>query len=285
MLESIRYATAWLNAGRAYKKALSQDRETFEAERLRRFRKFAKFAIESSRYYAEIASSRRINPSKCFPADFPVLTRDVLQKRYDDILTPADLCHQQIADFLAVDDDPCSDFRNKYVLVHSSGTTGKNVWVPFTRAEWLHGVCRATRYWGKPKWGQRTVYLGVTEGRHAGVAISRRSRNLITRWFNRCRNIHVNTPVKSMVDQLNRFQPHALQGYAGTIFLMAIEQRAGRLKIGKPSWILIGGEVVSPRCQAVIREVFDCPRYRRLRVDRTFTDGRQFQERFPHEAL
>lgn len=102
------------------------DRRGFDARQLRRFRSLAQFSKSKSPYYARIMEQRRIDPARCHPEDFPELTKADIIKYFDDIITVPAITKRDVAAFLAQSHDPTDQFHGRYIVVHSSGTTGES---------------------------------------------------------------------------------------------------------------------------------------------------------------
>ena len=92
--------------------------------RLKRFRKLVDHAKDNSPYYTRLIIDRNINVDSCTPADFPELTKVMLMENFDDIVTDRRISKQRIAEFLTQSSDPKELFLNKYIVMHTSGTSG-----------------------------------------------------------------------------------------------------------------------------------------------------------------
>ncbi len=84
-----------------------------------------------------------------------------------------------------------------------------------------------------------------------------RVRKRSPRRAKRMLGLSVLTPLPTLVQALNEFQPAALSGYSTVLTLLAEEQRAGRLRI-KPAMVLTGAESLSAASHARIEEAFHC---------------------------
>jgi len=103
----------------------SLNRRTFEARQLRKFRALAHILRARSPYYARIMDERRIEPARCRPQDFPVLTKADVIQHFDEIITAPEVTKRAVTDFLSQSHDAAELFRGRYIIVHSSGTTGE----------------------------------------------------------------------------------------------------------------------------------------------------------------
>jgi hypothetical protein len=94
-----------------------------EARKLGRFRDLARHANDHAPYPARIIKEREIDLNNCMRLDFPVLTKAMLMTNYDDIVTDRLISKQVIADFLGKPSDPKELLFDKYVVLHTSGTS------------------------------------------------------------------------------------------------------------------------------------------------------------------
>jgi len=83
----------------------SLNRRTFEARQLRKFRALAHILRARSPYYARIMDERRIEPARCRPQDFPVLTKADVIQHFDEIITAPEVTKRAVTDFLSQSHD------------------------------------------------------------------------------------------------------------------------------------------------------------------------------------
>ena len=81
-------------------------RAQLEAEKLAEFRRLVRHAHEHSPYYRRIIAERGIDVASCTPLDFPVLTKSLLMRHFDEIVTAPGVTKSAIAEFLTRSHDP-----------------------------------------------------------------------------------------------------------------------------------------------------------------------------------
>jgi phenylacetate-CoA ligase len=232
----------------------SATRAELEAIKLRKFRSLLRHARLHAPYYANIIRERGLDVDTCTPADFPVLTKTILMANFDAIVTDPRITKKVVADFLTRSSDPKERLFGKITVVHTSGTSGEVGYFLYAPAD--HARMRASsmrnraafRHLIPRRWPGlrrfRVAFYGATGGHYAGVTgVAAMQRNL-ARIFVNAQAFEVNTPLPSVIERLNAFQPDVIFGYTTALKMLADEQRAGRLKI-QPMAVSATGEMVT----------------------------------------
>ena len=232
----------------------SATRAELEAIKLRKFRSLVRHASLHAPYYAGIIRERGLSVDTCTPADFPVLTKTLLMANFDAIVTDPRITKKVVADFLTRSSDPKERLFGEITVVHTSGTSGEVGYFLYAPAD--HARMRASsmrnravfRHLMPRRWPGlrrfRVAFYGATGGHYAGVTgVAAMQRNLARIVVN-AQAFEVNTPLPSVINQLNQFQPDVIFGYTTALKMLADEQRAGRLKI-QPMAVAATGEMVT----------------------------------------
>jgi phenylacetate-coenzyme A ligase PaaK-like adenylate-forming protein len=233
-------------------------RAAFEARRLHKFRNLARFVQHRSRHYARIMQEHGIDPRTCQPEDFPVLTKADVVTNFDDIVTDPSVTRQHVHDFLAQSRDPSDRFLGRYVVVHSSGTTGEKGYFLYSDREWSRGLSsfgtlRDFQLLSGRR--QRVAFIGATGGHLAGISIMATLRDPMLRPIFRFASYDINAPFERTVAALNQFQPDVVVAYGLAIGTMAEHQLAGRLSI-RPRVVTNSGEAITPMDRAQAEAAF-----------------------------
>lgn len=188
----------------------------------------------------------------------PVTSKKQLMAHFDEWVTDPDVTLEKARAFV---DDPGrmgEHFLGRYTALLTSGTTGApGIFLLDDRsmAVTMAMMARMVRRWLGARdvahilaRGWRLANVVATGGHFAGV-IAAAQRPRVVRAF------AVQTPLRELVDQLNRFDPVILGGYASTIVLLAGERAAGRLRIA-PIMVLPIAEGLAPEQYDRIGEVF-----------------------------
>lgn len=202
--------------------------------------------------------------------DFPPVRKPLLMANFDGWVTDPAVTLQKAREFsrdLSKIGDP---FLDKYLLCTTSGTTGEpalllhdafdlNVFgilallrsIP-TYFDGL-GALKAFRH------GVRTAMFSAGGGHFSGLAgFLRNQRRMKFSTARLGRFFDVLEPIQKQIDELNTFQPTVLVGYPSAMWLVAQEQRAGRLNIA-PKLVVAMGETLTDTLRQDLADAFDCP--------------------------
>jgi len=229
-------------------------RERLEQRNLARFRKLVGFVARRSPFYADVIREHRVNVATARPDDFPVLAKETLIERFDEIATDPRVRREPIERFLAGSHDARDLYLGRFVVVHSSGSSGRVSCIAYSREEWLHGAAQFERIirFGL---GKKIAFVGATQGHYAGVSFALALASPLSRLFYDTRAFDVNRPRDDTIADLNAFQPRVLASYARVLVELAEAQRRGELRIA-PKAVLSGGEPLLPADRAFLRSAF-----------------------------
>jgi phenylacetate-CoA ligase len=247
----------WLKALWNHWRHSRMTREQLEAAQLRKFRKLVSWAHVHSPYYRKIIEERKIDPHTCVPTDFPILTKSDVNEHFDEIVTDRSLSRKRIADFLAQSADPGNLLDGRYHVVHTSGTSGTLGYYVYSRESWIRGASQVVRA-SRLRWRRRVAFVAATRGHFAGVSLMLTGNRGTNGWFYDVRPFDVGQPLAKIVEELNRFQPHMLSGYAAILKMLGEAQERGELRI-HPTELGNGGEPLLPDVKAYLEKVFGVP--------------------------
>lgn len=229
-------------------------RERLLQRNLERFRGLVGFVARRSPFYRDVIRERGIDPATARPEDFPVLTKETLIERFDDIATDPRVRRKAVEGFLDRSRDPRELFLGRFVVVHSSGSSGRVSCVVYSRNEWLHAGAQFERIirFGFRK---KIAYVGATQGHYAGVSLATALTSPLVRLFYVSRAFDVNRPREETIADLNAFRPRVLTGYARVLVELAEAKQRGELRIS-PKAIVSGGEPLLPADRDFLRRTF-----------------------------
>jgi phenylacetate-coenzyme A ligase PaaK-like adenylate-forming protein len=246
---------------REFRRAAKLTRAELEAQKLGKFRRLVRHARDRSPYYRRIIEERGIDVERCQPLDFPVLTKTLLMKHFDEIVTAPGVTKRAIADFLTRSNDPTERFLGKYRVIHTSGSSGEVGYFVYSPQDWARGVAmrpREQRMARKRKGKFRLAYFAAIDGHYAGVTLIRSIESGIARFFVELRSFEVNSPLPEVIAGLNEFQPDALAGYTTALKILAEKQRAGELDLRYLVGIMTAGEATTESDRALLEQTFQC---------------------------
>lgn len=211
-------------------------RAEFEVERLARFRRHLAFAASRSRYYAEVLRTRRVDAATATPADLPVLTKDILRERFDDIVTDGRITAAAVAQFLHRSRDSRELFLGEFRVLHTSGSSGPPGCVVFSERDWVRGMAQwlrpAFRPPGSGEWRPyRIAYFGAISGHFGGVSMATPTHDGLLRRLVQVCLLDVDAPLAETLRKLDAHRPDFVVGYVVALKVLAEAQLAGKLAI------------------------------------------------------
>lgn len=227
----------------------------------KKFRKILKFAYKNSKFYHDLYSSNGINEANIDTIDIekiPTLDKETLMENLDDVLTVDDVSKEEILSFLDKSKDPNELFKNKYHIIHSSGSSGKLGLFVYSKKEWDTVYPYITKVFDFKFRRNKSVFIGAAGGHFVGASFSSWGSKGISGLFNKPLILNVNEPIQDIIDKLNNFQPTILGGYFNAMKILAKKQEDGVLKIN-PRILVNCGEGVIRRDKKYIENVFSAP--------------------------
>ncbi|MFJ8942630.1 phenylacetate--CoA ligase family protein [Streptomyces sp. NPDC102395] len=245
------------------RRTLRQGPDALAHRQRERLASMVDFARANSPYYRELY---RTLPERVEdPALLPVTHKQDLMARFDDWVTDPEVTVDRVRAFVADRRRVGERFLGRYLVTTTSGTTGHRGL--FLLDDHAAAVVRALSLRAARRsltpaltarllaHRMRSAHIVATSGHLAAYAVIARSRaagRLSTRGI---RVMSAHSPLPELVDQLNRYRPVFLAGYATVIALLAGEQLAGRLRIA-PAAVSLLAEGVSDRDHRRIRSAF-----------------------------
>lgn len=247
------------------KRNTTMTRKNMIALQQKKLRKILKYAYHHSQYYHKTFTEAGItekNINSIPLSKFPTINKTTLIQNFDNIVTQKELSQQKLIDF---DNDNNRDkrtFKNKYHVVHSSGSTGKPAYFVYDNQAWesmLIGVIRAA-LWNmsmpqilkyllqKP----RILYIAATDGRYGGAmavgdGIEGVKGNQLF--------IDINMPLKKWIEKTKHFQPDMIVGYPSAIKILGELVESGELDVNVFR-VISCGEPLSDNLRQYFKKVF-----------------------------
>ena len=257
---------------RTYRRNGRLDRAGLEALQLRKFRAMVRHAMGNTEFYAQLYQG--VDPDKVVPRDLPVVTKADLLGHFHEFLTDSTLRREDLEEFVTDPDNIGKFYRDRYVLFHTSGTTGQTTVMVYDREAFEHikavGLVRGFDRPASP-WTALKAAVNPNKSKFAIVVITGGLYPAVTNFhympkatnaFFEMKLFSLFTPMEELVEALNEYQPWFLIGYPSVIQALAYEQKAGRLKIldGPPRRsVATLSEPLLPQVRRLVREVWDLP--------------------------
>ncbi len=225
----------------------------------KKFRKIIRYAYKNSKFYQEYYTSKNISEKdleNISMEDLPVIDKEMLIDNLDDVFTVDDISKKEILSFLDKSKNPNELFKNKYHIIHSSGSSGKLGLFAYSKKEWDTVYPYITKVFDFNFRKNKSVFIGAAGGHFAGVSFSSWGNRGILKLFNEPLIINVNEPIDEIIEKLNEFQPTILGGYFNALKILAQKKDEGLLNI-TPKILVNCGEGITTKEKKYIEDVFD----------------------------
>jgi len=228
--------------------------EHFWSKTLGRLADMVRSAKLNSRFYAELYKD--IDPDNFTLEELPTTSKNLLMDNFDDVLTVRDVNYKQILDFTG---DPAKVgqlLQGKYVVAHTSGTTGVRGYFINSMDEWAQTITQSLVPPAKAhilmlldqvatlpvrpfkRW--RALSIIATGGHYLSplaYIFTPRLKDVLVD----LKTVDLFTPVDDLVKLINEFKPTYLQSYPSVLHTLVLEAAAGRMT-HKPRIVLGGAE-------------------------------------------
>lgn len=174
-------------------------------------------------------------------------------------LRHCNITKSMVMDFLGKSKNPNDLMLNKFQVLHTSGSSGEVGYFVFSQADWGRGVAQypRVRLERQNRGRVRLAYFAATEGHFGGVSLVTTLRRRVIRRLVNLGIFEVNSPLETVLEELNSFKPEVLIGYTTAIKMLAEKQLAGALNIA-PTVVETSGESLSVEDRAFLTETFKC---------------------------
>ncbi len=237
---------------RAQERSCGWTRAQLESHQARSVAALRSYALAHSPFYRQFHRGFETRTLQ----ELPVLTKSILMEHFDDLVTDRRLHLADVENFLRSDE---SDglYLDQYVVLATSGSTGRRGVFVFDQQEWIRAVAAITRpiAWaqspGASRKPPRAALIASASRWHYSARVG---RALASRLAPALR-LDAAAPVEELVAQLNAWQPLALATYPSVLRQLAAEQAAGRLKIPLRN-IATSAEVLTADVRAAVRRAW-----------------------------
>jgi len=239
--------------------------EQIEASQREGLRALLARALEHSPFHRRRLGD--IDPRRFDLADLtslPVMTKAQMMESLDDVFTDPRLNRHLVEQALAATSTEPIPILGHYSALASGGVSGqRGVFVsdPEARAGFILSGLRSLMArlgppGGLPPGGLTIAMVSAASAVHATGSMPA--------WGTggplplRAISVPVTLPLMEIVERLNAVQPVVLYGYPSMLARLAVEQRAGRLRVA-PMSVVTSSETLAPEQRAVITEAFEAP--------------------------
>ncbi len=232
----------------------------------KKLRKMLKYAYDHSEYYRQAFQAAGITGKNIgiTPLEaFPTIDKQGLLKYFDKLITVSDITQEELLRFDESTEKDRRAFKEKYHIVHSSGSTGKPGYFVYDNNAWssmLIGIIRAA-LWGmsmpqilkflaeKP----RIAYIAATDGRYGGaMAVGDGIDGVGALQM----HLDVKTPLSEWVERIREFKPNMIIGYSSAVKILAELVESGDVKLDIAR-VVTCGEPLGANLRRYLENVFN----------------------------
>lgn len=225
-----------------------------------------KHAWNHSAYYRnsfEMSGIKEEDLSTLPLSSFPTIDKTELLHHFDTLVTNAELTQKELREFDERETVSRKPYKDKYHVVHSSGSTGKPGYFVYEEEAWnkmLLGIIRAA-LWGmtmpqiigllakRPK----IVYLAATDGRYGGaMAVGDGIDGVGASQL----YLDIKTPLVEWIRKIKEFQPNIIIGYPSAVKILAELVEQGKVSVAITRLISCG-EPLGKSLRYYLEQVFD----------------------------
>jgi len=193
----------------------------------------------------------------------PVMTKTDMMDALDDVFTDRRLHRRDVESALTATAFEPVPILDDYIALASGGCSGRRGLFVFDQAaisSYLTALARPPIE-GPPPSNMtpgplRIALVAAPSALHATGFFA--ALTSIDGWPARYELVPATLPIADIVDRLNALQPPVLAGYASMLARLALEARAGRLRIA-PTQVAPSSETLLPEMRSLISDVFGAP--------------------------
>ncbi len=238
-------------------------RESLLRDQHRSFHELLRFAWGRSKFYRDYYSSYGIkdtNLDEISIGDLPFLSKKPLMEHFDAAVTDPRLKKTELEQWMEDNPDPGENFRKDFIVIHSSGSSGQIGIFVYDQIAWRIAnstmAGRLPKPENYPSGKTRVAFFRSTHGHFGGVSTAARMPKTIFDTL----IVSLLDSTERIVEQLNAFQPHRLDGYSSSISMLAELALQDKLRI-RPQNVFVTGDKFTPGIEETIRKAWSAPIY------------------------
>lgn len=189
---------------------------------------------------------------------FPIVTKKDLMENFESVATKPGIKKAEIEKLIMKDKKGGALYKNKYIVLNTSGSSGYIGIFIFTKKFWSRIISsiisRAIKISASEliKRKIRLAFVGEPTGHHAGAMLIRSAPSFMFKSF----GISLGKPREKIIKSLNKFYPDILSGYASNLADLSDDKLNKILKI-KPKIIISSGEPLTHARKNIIKSAFN----------------------------
>jgi phenylacetate-CoA ligase len=226
--------------------AMLRDHQARSLARLR------SFAYGASPFYRDFHRGLENAPLE----RLPIITKPILMENFDHLVTDRSIRLADAESFLA-SDAGTKRYLDRYVVLATSGSTGRRGVFIFAPREWVRAIAAITRpiAWAMQGRSQRPPRAALIASRanwHYSARVGAALQNRLAPAL----RLDAATPIGELVAALNEWRPEAIATYPSVLRELAAAARAGELRIPLRH-VATSAEVLTDEVREAVRGAWD----------------------------
>jgi phenylacetate-CoA ligase len=216
-----------LRARSIQERSCAWSRASLKAHQARQTEDLRRFAMQQSPFYARFHRGMESG----LLTELPILTKATMMESFDELVTDRSLRLADLEAYLR-DEPDTPRFRGRYVVLATSGSTGRRGVFVFDNNEWIRAMASIARpiAWvekaRRRRRPPRAALIASTAPWHYSARIGTSLGKIIPSL-----RLDAAAPIDELVRELNRWQPRAIAVYPSTLSQLAAKQASGELQI------------------------------------------------------
>lgn len=248
-----------------FKKQAKLSSKQMHALQDKKLRQMLHYVWDHSVYYKRTFQAAGITeaqldelPLSCFPT----IDKQSFLEHFDELVVPPDLRQRGLREFDAAESSKQKLYKDKYHVVHSSGSTGRPGYFVYDEHAWntmLLGIIRAALWnMSMPKIlsllakRPRIIYIAATDGRYGGaMAVGDGIDGVGASQM----YLDIKTPLNEWIRQIKEFKPNIIIGYPSAIKILAelVENGSADVEVVR---VISCGEPLGASLRKYLEEIF-----------------------------
>ena len=180
--------------------------------------------------------------------DLPILTKQHLFEHFDEIVTDPHIRQNELDRWLGIDRNPRRRYLDQYLVIHTSGSSGKLATIAYTVSCWRKMTTEASAYLYPHQLSSSTKYRAAYFiGEHNHIASATTAMNSSSAQLDHL-IVSLDDPLEECISRLNAYQPDRLTSYASWLGWLVDLSLSGKLRIS-PRDVVTSSDKMTPAVQ------------------------------------
>ena len=224
----------------------------------KRLKSLLKHVLLNSRFYKKYYKEHGITLETIEEIelkDLPPINKRIMMDNYDDFVCDSAIKREHLEKFIADRANFGKKYLNKYIVIHTSGSSGTIGFFTYGPRDWsilkALAITRVSKTKINPFQKTKISFIGATDGMYAGISLAQGAPKFLFDLL----MLPINSPLEEINKKVNEFQPDSLSGYSSGNYLLAAEQLKGNIRIS-PKRIICSADSLTSEMRRTIKQAF-----------------------------